>query len=155
MKAPVLRCIWRAWSLFLVPALILFAKSRCIPPIPESPSCTVPPNIRRSVAIRLQKSGEHRHWLPLFSFLACLFICIWLVSMSWTPHWDYESPLDMITGDSPSPLSLSLDLWHLLASSIRRTIHSAPLSASDPPLLSLLDTAWLFFRQSVTSCLPR
>ena len=89
--------------------------------------------IRRSVAIRLQKSGEHRHWLPLFSFLACLFICIWLVSMRWTPHWDYEAPLDMITGDSPSPLSLSLTLWHLLASSIRRTIHSSPLSASDPP----------------------
>ena len=112
--------------------------------------------IRRRVAIRLQKSSEHRHWPPLFSFFACLFICIWLVSMSWTPHWDYEAPLDMITGDSPSPLSLSLTLWHLLASSIRRTIHSPPLSASDPPLLfSLLDTAWLFFRQSVTSCLPR
>ena len=89
--------------------------------------------IRRSVAIRLQKSAEDRHWLPLFSFFACLFICIWLVSMSWTPHWDYEGPLDMITGDSPSPLSLSLTLWHLLASSIRRTIHSDPLSASDPP----------------------
>ena len=108
--------------------------------------------IRRSVAIRLQKSGEHRHWLSL----AGLFI--WVVGQYEldSPLRLWGPPLDMITGESPSPLSLSLDLWHLLASSIRRTIHSSPLSASDPPLLfSLLDTAWLFFRQSVTSCLPR
>ena len=42
--------------------------------------------IRRSVAIRLQKSGEHRHWLPLFSFLVCLFI--WVVG-----EYELDSPL--------------------------------------------------------------